>query len=65
MIYMKRIVIVYSPNSARFSEVDKKVIQKARKLRGWMICKFEVEEAPVRENAARLAAILRKDDLFN
>lgn len=60
---MKRIVIVYSPNSARFSEVDKKVIQKARKLRGWMICKFEVKEAPLLEDAAELAKIIRKDDL--
>ena len=60
---MKRLVIVYSPNSARFSEVDKKVIQKARKLKGWMICKFEVKEAPLLEDAAELAKIIRKDDL--
>lgn len=60
---MKRMVIVYSPRSTRFVEVQRKVVEPARKLKGWMICKFEVEEAPVRENAARLAAILRKDDL--
>lgn len=54
---------MYSPRSTRFGEVQRKVVEPARKLKGWMICKFEVEEAPVRENAARLAAILRKDDL--
>ena len=60
---MKRMVIVYSPNSARFGEVDKKVIQKARKLRGWMVGKFEVREVPLIENAKELAKIIRKDDL--
>ena len=60
---MKRLIIVYSTRSTRFGEVEKKVIEPARKLPGWMVCKFEVEELPVRENAARLAKILRKDDL--
>ena len=60
---MKRMVIVYSPRSTRFGEVQRKVVEQARKLKGWMICKFEVEEAPVCKNAARLAKILRKDDL--
>ena len=60
---MKRLVIVYSPRSARFGEVEEKVLEKARKLSGWMVCKFKVEEAPVRENAKRLAMIIRKGDL--
>ena len=60
---MKRLVIVYSPNSARFPEVERKVIDKARKLKGWMILKFEVKEAPIQEDAAELAKIIRKDDL--
>ena len=60
---VKRLIIVYSPRSARFEEVQKKVIEKARKLPGWIICKFEVEEVPVQENATKLAKILRKDDL--
>lgn len=60
---MKRLIIAYSPRSTRFSEVEKKVIAPARKLPGWMVCKFEVEEAPVAENAAKLAKILRRGDL--
>lgn len=56
-------VIVYSPNSARFEEVDRKVIQKSRKLPGWMILKYEVKEAPLQEDAGELAKIIRKDDL--
>ena len=60
---MKRLIIVYSPNSTRFSEVDKKVIAKSRKLKGWMVAKFEVQEVSVRENASKLAKIIRKGDL--
>ena len=60
---MKRLIIVYSPNSARFSEVDKKVIEKSRKLKGWMVAKFEVQEIFANENVSRLAKIIRKGDL--
>ena len=60
---MKRLVIVYSPRSARYAEVERKVIAEARKLRGWMILKYEVREALISENAAELAKIIRKDDL--
>ena len=60
---MKRLIIVYSPHSTRFDEVEKKVIAKARNLAGWLVCKFEVEEVSVQENAANLAKILRKGDL--
>ena len=60
---MKRIVIVYSPRSARFDEVQRKVIEKSRSLKGWMVLKFEVPEAPVYSNARKLAGIIRKDDL--
>lgn len=60
---MKRLVIVYSPNSTRFSFVEEKVIIKARTLKGWMVAKFEVEEAPVWANVLRLKKIIRKGDL--
>lgn len=61
---MKRLVIVYSPHSARFSEVQRKVINRSRELKGWMVLKFEVEEAPLQENAKRLAKLIKKDDLI-
>ena len=60
---MKRLIIVYSSDSARFSEVDKKVIEKSRRLKGWMIAKFEVHEVFVEKNIAKLAKIIRKGDL--
>ncbi len=61
---MKRLIIVYSPNSTLFSEVDKKVIEKSRKLKGWMVAKFLIKEASVQKNAFELSKIIRKGDLL-
>lgn len=60
---MKRLIIVYSPRSARFSEVQRKVLQPCRDLKGWTVLKFEVEEAPLKKNAKNLAKLIKKDDL--
>ncbi|MBR3256875.1 acylglycerol kinase family protein [Candidatus Saccharibacteria bacterium] len=60
---MKRLIIVYNPRSTRAEEVQRKVIEEARKLRGWMFGRFEIRNASVRENAKELAQIIRKDDL--
>ena len=56
-------MIVYNPRSTRFSEVKEKVIEPARKLKGWMVLKFEVEKADVIKEAERLKKVLRHDDL--
>ena len=60
---MKRLVIVYNPRSTRFPEVEREVLAKARKMKGWMVLKFEVEHAPIEKEAGRLAEIIRKGDL--
>ena len=60
---MKRLIIVFNPNSTRFLEVERKIIEPARKLKGWMICKFEVKKQEVEKNAEELAKIIRKGDL--
>ena len=60
---MKRLIIVYNPRSSHYSRVDREVLSKARKLRGWMIGKFEVADTDVDDNSHRLAKIFRDDDL--
>ncbi|MBQ6130629.1 hypothetical protein IJI72_03025 [Candidatus Saccharibacteria bacterium] len=60
---MKRLIVVYNPRSTRFPEVEREVLEKARKLQGWMVLKFEVEHRPVEEEAKRLKEIIRKGDL--
>ena len=60
---MKRLIIVYNPRSSHYSRVDREVLSKARKLKGWMIGKFEVADTDVDDNSHRLAKIFRDDDL--
>lgn len=60
---MKRLIIVYSSRSGRFSEVEKKIIAESRKLKGWMVARYEIKDASVRVNIAELAKIIRKGDL--
>lgn len=60
---MKRLIIVYNPRSSHYSRVDHEVLSKARKLKGWMVGKFEVADTDVDDNSHRLAKVFRDDDL--
>lgn len=60
---MQRIVIAYSPKSSKHLLVEREVLTPARKLKGYMICKFEILQEPVEKNATRLAKILQNGDL--
>ncbi|MBQ7802300.1 hypothetical protein IJ380_00305 [Candidatus Saccharibacteria bacterium] len=60
---MKRLIIVYNPRSTRFPEVEREVISRARKLKGWVVLKFEVPEESVQKASEKLSGIIRKDDL--
>lgn len=60
---MQRLIIVYNPRSSKYAQVEKEVLEPARKLGGYSVGKFEVKQVPVDENAARLAKILREGDL--
>lgn len=60
---MKRLIIVYNPRSSHYKRVQTEVLAKARKLKGWMIGKYEVADTDVDDNAHRLAKIFRDNDL--
>lgn len=60
---MKRLFIVYNPRSSRFVDVEKEVLSKARELKGYVICKYEVEPTDVDKNAAKFAKLLKDGDL--
>ena len=60
---MKRLVIVYNPRSSHYGRVQRDVLTPARKLKGWMIGKFEVADTDVDDNSHRLAKVFRDDDL--
>ncbi len=60
---MKRLVIIYNPRSSHYGRVQRDVLAHARKLKGWMIGKFEIADTDVDDNAHRLARVFRDDDL--
>lgn len=60
---MQRIIIVYNPNSSRFSDVKREVLTPAQKLKGYMIGKYEVEKTNLEANIAKLSKIIKDDDL--
>lgn len=60
---MRRLIIIYNPQSANFERVEKEVLESVRQLRGWTIGKYVVKPEPVSENSRRIARILRDGDL--
>lgn len=60
---MKRLFIVYNPNSSRFSDVKKDILESLKNLKGFCIGKYEVEPTDVDQNANEFSKILKDDDL--
>jgi diacylglycerol kinase family enzyme len=60
---MKRLMIVYNPRSSQFGRVNDEVLAESRRLKGWVVGKFEVVDTNVDDNAAKLAKLLNNDDL--
>lgn len=59
----KRLIIVYNPRSSKFLRVEQEVLTPARKLKGWMVGKYEVAPTTVEENAGKLAEIIKDGDV--
>lgn len=60
---MRRLVIVYNPRSSRYAEVEREVLGEADILGEYLVEKYEVKKIPLEENVARLAKILKDDDV--
>lgn len=60
---MKRLIIVYNPRSSKQKRIRPEVIDKARKIGGVIVGKFEVQPTNVDDNAKKLSEILQDDDL--
>ncbi|MDO4747001.1 MAG: diacylglycerol kinase family protein [Candidatus Saccharibacteria bacterium] len=61
---MKRTLIVYNPRSSRYADVRTEVIDKVSKLKGHLIGKYEVTPTNLDDNIAKLAKLLKDDDLI-
>ncbi len=60
---MKRLLIVYNPRSSQYKKVKTEVLDASRKLKGYIVGKYEVERTDVDDNAKKFAKILKNDDL--
>ena len=61
---MKRLILVYNPRSSRFASVKSEVLDPAKKLKGYMIGKYEVAPTNLDDNIKKLAQIIKDDDLI-
>ena len=60
---MRRLLVVYNPNSSNYVRVKNEVLEKLPELSGFMIGKFIIEKAPFEENVKRLVKVLEDGDL--
>lgn len=60
---MKRLFVVYNPRSSRYSDVQKEVLNKLPKLKGFIIGKYEVQPTSVDDNVTKFAKLLKNGDL--
>lgn len=60
----QRIIIVYNPRSSKHGRIREEVIEPVQKLKGYVIGKYEIKAAPVDENVAALAKILKDEDFL-
>ena len=60
---MKRLLIVYNPNSSQYIHVKDEILSKTTRLNGYMVGKFTIEKAPFETNVKRLISVLRNGDL--
>ena len=60
---MKRIIVVYNPNSSRHADVKEKVLERINTLKGYTIGKYQVKKTTLEVNVENLAKILRDGDL--
>lgn len=60
---MQRIIVVYNPNSSRYSDVKEKVLERIRGLSGCIVGKYEIKKTVLEKNVENLASILKDGDL--
>ena len=60
---MNRVFVVYNPNSSRYSDVRKEVLDKLKNLKGYIVGKYEVEKTDVDKNAEKFSKVLKDGDL--
>ena len=60
---MRRLLVVYNPNSSNYVRVKNEVLEKLPSIKGFMIGKFIIEKAPFEDNVKRLKKVLEDGDV--
>lgn len=60
---LKKLIVVYNPRSSQHMAVKREVLTPARKLKGWLVGKYEVQTLKLHESADDFAKILHDGDL--
>lgn len=60
---MKRLLVVYNPNSSNYIHVKDEVLNRVTKIKGTMIGKFAIEKTSFEDNMKRLMKVLENGDL--
>ena len=60
---MRRLLVVYNPNSSNYVRVKNEVLEKLPRINGFMIGKFIIEKAPFEDNVKRLKKVLEDGDV--
>ena len=60
---MRRLLVVYNPNSSNYVRVKNEVLERLPNISGFMIGKFVIEKAPFEDNVKRLKKVLEDGDV--
>lgn len=60
---MRRLIVVYNPNSSRYADVRESVLKRVSALSGYIVGKYEVKQIKLEKNVANLAKLLNDGDL--
>lgn len=60
---MRRLIIVYNPNSSQYIHVKEEILSHVTDFKGFLVGKFAIEKASFESNVARLAEFLKEGDL--
>ena len=59
---MKRILIIYNPNSSNYIRVRSEVLSRMTEFKSYMVGKFAIKKAPFKTNVSALKKILKDGD---
>ncbi|MDO4611309.1 MAG: diacylglycerol kinase family protein [Candidatus Saccharibacteria bacterium] len=61
---MKRIFLVYNPNSSQYRRVKTDILEKTDEFKGYVLGKYAIKKTSFEKNVAELSKILENDDLI-